>query len=147
MPNLQERLNGITEVLSRVSKLVTEDLEKAVSAVVGQDKQGSPQDKRPVLAVVPSPAARCHPGGKEGLNASPGGAHTPPGLYCRGWLKTGPIGVIAITMNNSFDTASWRTSPHLWLPGRDLCQAWIHGDPPAGQERLEAGVILGLGED
>ncbi|CAL8262792.1 unnamed protein product [Arctogadus glacialis] len=69
MPNLQERLNGITEVLSRVSKLVTEDLEKAVSAVVGQDKQGSPQDKRPVLAVVPSPAARCHPGGKEGLNA------------------------------------------------------------------------------
>jgi hypothetical protein len=39
-PNLQERLNGITEVLSRVSKLVTEDLEKAVSAVVGQDKQG-----------------------------------------------------------------------------------------------------------
>ncbi|CAL8304622.1 unnamed protein product [Lota lota] len=68
-PNLQERLNGITEVLSRVSKLVTEDLEKAVSAAVGQDKQGSPQDKRPVLAVVPSPAAPCHPGGTEGLNA------------------------------------------------------------------------------
>ena len=39
-PTLQERLNGITEVLSRVSKLVAEDLEKAVSAVVGQDKQG-----------------------------------------------------------------------------------------------------------
>ena len=38
-PNLQERLNGITEVLSRDSKLVTEDLEKAVSAVVGQEKQ------------------------------------------------------------------------------------------------------------
>ncbi|XP_071329324.1 NADPH:adrenodoxin oxidoreductase, mitochondrial [Trachinotus anak] len=28
-----------------------------------------------------------------------------PGLYCSGWLKTGPIGVIATTMNNSFDTA------------------------------------------
>ncbi|CAL8262776.1 unnamed protein product [Arctogadus glacialis] len=27
------------------------------------------------------------------------------GLYCSGWLKTGPIGVIATTMNNSFDTA------------------------------------------
>ena len=36
---------------------------------------------------------------------APGGAHTPPGLYCSGWLKTGPIGVIAITINNSFDTA------------------------------------------
>ncbi|CAL8282633.1 unnamed protein product [Merluccius merluccius] len=69
MPYLQERLSGVTEVLSRVSKLVSEDLDKAVSAAVGQDKQGSPQDKRPVLAVVPSPAAPCHPGGKEGLNA------------------------------------------------------------------------------
>ncbi|XP_044035271.1 NADPH:adrenodoxin oxidoreductase, mitochondrial isoform X2 [Siniperca chuatsi] len=27
------------------------------------------------------------------------------GLYCSGWLKTGPTGVIADTMNNSFDTA------------------------------------------
>lgn len=26
------------------------------------------------------------------------------GLYCSGWLKTGPTGVIATTMNNSFDT-------------------------------------------
>ncbi|KAM7382116.1 hypothetical protein PAMA_012809 [Pampus argenteus] len=68
-PNLQERLTGVTDVLSRVSKLVSEDLEKAVSAAVGQDKEGSPQDKRPILAVVPSPAAPCHPGGKEGLSA------------------------------------------------------------------------------
>ncbi|XP_034414129.1 tripartite motif-containing protein 65-like [Cyclopterus lumpus] len=68
-PNLQDRLTGVTDVLSRVSKLVFEDLEKAVSAAVGPDEDGSPQDKRPVLAVVPSPAAPCHPGGKEGLNA------------------------------------------------------------------------------
>uniref|UniRef100_A0A3Q3W3I4 Uncharacterized protein n=1 Tax=Mola mola TaxID=94237 RepID=A0A3Q3W3I4_MOLML len=68
-PNLQDRLNGITDVLSRVSKLVSEDLEKAVSSAVGQEKDGSPQDKRPILAVVPSPAAPCHPGGKEGLSA------------------------------------------------------------------------------
>ncbi|TNN48349.1 NADPH:adrenodoxin oxidoreductase, mitochondrial [Liparis tanakae] len=27
------------------------------------------------------------------------------GLYCSGWLKTGPTGVIATTMNSSFDTA------------------------------------------
>ncbi|XP_014034964.1 tripartite motif-containing protein 65 [Salmo salar] len=67
-PNLQERLSGVTDVLSRISKLVSEDLEKAVSTAVGQDKQGSPQDKRPVLAVVPSPAAPCHPAGKEGLS-------------------------------------------------------------------------------
>lgn len=68
-PNLQDRLNGVTDVLSRVSKLVSEDLEKAVSNAVGQDKDGSPQDKRPILAVVPSPAAPCHSGRKEGLSA------------------------------------------------------------------------------
>ncbi|KAF7643272.1 hypothetical protein LDENG_00242400 [Lucifuga dentata] len=68
-PNLQERLNGVTDVLSRVSKLVCEDLEKSVSMAVDQDKQDSPQDKRPVLAVVPSPAAPCHPAVKEGLRA------------------------------------------------------------------------------
>ncbi|KAI4799052.1 hypothetical protein KUCAC02_019276 [Chaenocephalus aceratus] len=26
------------------------------------------------------------------------------GLYCSSWLKTGPTGVIATTLNNSFDT-------------------------------------------
>lgn len=39
-PNLQERLNGVTDVLSRVSKLVSEDLDKAVSSALGQDKDG-----------------------------------------------------------------------------------------------------------
>lgn len=68
-PNLQDRLNCVTDVLSRVSKLVCEDLDKAVSSAVGQDKEGSPQDKRPILAVVPSPAAPCHPSAKEGLSA------------------------------------------------------------------------------
>ncbi|XP_053725675.1 tripartite motif-containing protein 65 isoform X2 [Synchiropus splendidus] len=67
-PNLQDRLNGITDVLSRVSKLVSEDLEKAVSSAVDHDKDGSPQDKRPVLAVVPSPATPYQTG-KEGLNS------------------------------------------------------------------------------
>lgn len=33
------------------------------------------------------------------------GKHVFPGLYCSGWVKTGPTGVIATTMNNSFDTA------------------------------------------
>ncbi|XP_072568329.1 E3 ubiquitin-protein ligase TRIM65 [Paramormyrops kingsleyae] len=67
--NLQGRLSLITDVLSQISKLVSEDLEKAVNAAIGQDKQGSPQDKRPVLAVVPSPATPCSPAVKEGLSA------------------------------------------------------------------------------
>lgn len=40
-PNLQERLNGITDILSRVSKLVSEDLDKAVTTAMGHDKDGN----------------------------------------------------------------------------------------------------------
>lgn len=40
-PNLQERLNGVTEVLSRISKLVSEDLDRAVNMMVGQDRDGN----------------------------------------------------------------------------------------------------------
>uniref|UniRef100_A0A8C6PPN1 NADPH:adrenodoxin oxidoreductase, mitochondrial n=1 Tax=Nothobranchius furzeri TaxID=105023 RepID=A0A8C6PPN1_NOTFU len=36
---------------------------------------------------------------------SMGRVHNAAGLYCSGWLKTGPTGVIATTMNSSFDTA------------------------------------------
>uniref|UniRef100_A0A8C6SJJ4 Tripartite motif containing 65 n=1 Tax=Neogobius melanostomus TaxID=47308 RepID=A0A8C6SJJ4_9GOBI len=66
--SLQERLSGVTEVLSRVSKLLHEDLERALGAALGLDKQASPQDKRPILAVVPSPAAPFAPGLREGLD-------------------------------------------------------------------------------
>ncbi|XP_057682269.1 E3 ubiquitin-protein ligase TRIM65 [Corythoichthys intestinalis] len=68
-PHLQDRLNAITEVMTRISKLVVEDLERAVCTVLGQDSEGSPQEKRPILAVVPSPAAPCHPDGREGISA------------------------------------------------------------------------------
>ena len=27
------------------------------------------------------------------------------GLYCSGWVKTGPVGVILNTMDNAFETA------------------------------------------
>ncbi|KAL4648071.1 tripartite motif-containing protein 65 isoform X1 [Arapaima gigas] len=67
--NLQDRLNVVTDVLSRISKLVVEDLEKAINMAIGQDKQGSPQDKRPVLAVVPSPATPSSSAIKDGLSA------------------------------------------------------------------------------
>ncbi|XP_073684587.1 E3 ubiquitin-protein ligase TRIM65 [Garra rufa] len=67
--SVQEKLMPITDVLSRVSKLVCEDLERAVQVSGGQDKEGSPQDKRPILAVVPSPATPSYPAEKEGLSA------------------------------------------------------------------------------
>lgn len=51
--NLQDRLNGVTEILSRVSKLVTDDLDKAVSSTVGQDKEGNQSPaKSPLKSAV-----------------------------------------------------------------------------------------------
>lgn len=65
---VQEKLNPVTEVLSRISKLVCEDLERAVHVFEGQEKEGSPQDKKPILAVVPSPATSSYQAEKEGLS-------------------------------------------------------------------------------
>lgn len=66
-------------------------------------------------AVVPNTMGRVHqaPGAALGLRLTPGSSSGDSlhvlyfflGLYCSGWLKTGPTGVIATTMNNSFDTA------------------------------------------
>ena len=40
-----------------------------------------------------------------------------PGLYCSGWVKRGPAGVIANTMEDAFDTAE------------SIAQDWEYGDP------------------
>lgn len=40
-PSLQDRLSAVTEILSRVSKLVCDDLDKAVSSTAGQDDDGN----------------------------------------------------------------------------------------------------------
>lgn len=40
-PNIQDHLNAVTEILSRISKLVSDDLDKAVSSTEGHDKEGS----------------------------------------------------------------------------------------------------------
>jgi len=61
---------------------------------------------------------------KENLYGSPVHGHY-PGLYCAGWVKRGPTGVIASTMLDAFTTADailedWQTGAEL-LPfdGRD----------------------------
>ncbi|KAL2101848.1 hypothetical protein ACEWY4_003609 [Coilia grayii] len=66
--HLQERLSGVMDILSKISRLVLEDLVKATDTAIVQDKQGSPQDKKPTLAVVPSPATPSYPGRREGLS-------------------------------------------------------------------------------
>ncbi len=39
------------------------------------------------------------------------------GLYCSGWVKTGPVGVIVTTMENAFETAA------------TILEDYEHGEP------------------
>ena len=53
-----------------------------------------------------------HPDDRE---ATASGAGCVSGMYCAGWVKTGPTGVIASTMQDSFITAE--AVAHDWLSG------------------------------
>lgn len=44
-----------------------------------------------------------------------------PGMYCAGWVKLGPTGVIASTMNDAFATGD--AIAHDWLTGQAFLQA------------------------
>ena len=44
--NLQDRLTGVMDILSKISKLVLEDLVKAMDTAIGQDKEGGNERER-----------------------------------------------------------------------------------------------------
>lgn len=71
------------------------------------------------------------------LRSSAGGPHPAPewfsGLYCAGWVKRGPSGVIASTMQDAFHTADAIIKD--WLSGRALLYK-DDSSPPAGWEGL-----------
>lgn len=53
-PNLQDRLNAVTEILSRLSKLVSDDLDKAVSSAGDQDKDGNQSPGKSAFTLLKS---------------------------------------------------------------------------------------------
>ncbi|XP_015211561.2 E3 ubiquitin-protein ligase TRIM65 isoform X1 [Lepisosteus oculatus] len=68
--DLQDTLTGVTGILSKISKLLLEDLEKAISVASGQESQGSPEDKQIVVASIPDPiGSSCSPV-REGFRAN-----------------------------------------------------------------------------
>ncbi|KAI1142221.1 nucleotide-binding domain-containing protein [Hypoxylon sp. FL0543] len=60
-----------------------------------------------------------------------------PGLYCAGWVKRGPTGVIASTMEDAFSTGDAIASD--WNSGAPF----LKGDSSSGWEALRAGVEHG----
>ncbi|XP_066560986.1 E3 ubiquitin-protein ligase TRIM65 isoform X2 [Amia ocellicauda] len=59
--DLQNKLHKVTGVLSNISKLVSEDLQKVVSVVGAQDRKDSPEDKQTPEYVVPNTTAPANP--------------------------------------------------------------------------------------
>lgn len=64
------------------------------------------------------------------------GSHL-PGVYCAGWVKRGPTGVIASTMEDAFSTGDAIASD--W----NSEAPFLHGESSAGWEALRAGVEHG----
>ena len=70
---------------------------------------------------------RClSPHTSENLTAERFGENLVPGCYCTGWVKNGPTGVIASTMEDAFATADavvtdWESSGHAMLNPKDDC--------------------------
>lgn len=54
----------------------------------------------------------------------------PPGLYCSGWVKRGPTGVIATTMTDSFLTSQTLL--------QDLKAGLLPGGPRPGYAAIKA---------
>lgn len=82
--------------------------------VIGNDRQGG--------RVLRSTAAASS------ASAGSGQAALFPGLYCAGWVKRGPTGVIASTMEDAFATAE--AIAEDWKGGREFL-----GDPEAADAR------------
>ncbi|KAG0195686.1 NADPH-adrenodoxin reductase, partial [Mortierella sp. GBA43] len=61
-----------------------------------------------------------------------------PGLYAAGWLKRGPIGVIATTMADAYQTGD--TIVADWIGG----QAMLNNDQEAPKDQRSTNPVLDL---
>ena len=90
-----------TDQVSLPASLAFRSIGYKSQAISGMDEMGIPFDDR--LGIIPNdPCGRV-------LSSSLGpgnltAAHI-PGMYCAGWVKRGPTGVIATTMEDAFQTA------------------------------------------
>jgi adrenodoxin-NADP+ reductase len=83
--------------------------------LAGFDKLGISFDERKGT-IENDGLGRVLPSGNRAANSGP-----LPGLYCAGWVKRGPTGVIASTMNDAFATAESIAAD--WAQGRPFLKA------------------------
>lgn len=107
------------------------------SAIPGFDSLGIPFQAR--SGTIPND-------GLGRITPTESGAKPLPGLYCAGWVKRGPTGVIASTMEDAFATAEAIAAD--WADGANAGRflSGSEGGPRAGWEGVESEAKrLGLG--
>lgn len=96
------KAEGNKEFLELPASVAFRSIGYKSEALPGLDEVGVPFDDR--LGIIPNDLQGRVVDAKEG----PGGELTAkhvPGMYCAGWVKRGPTGVIASTMNDAFASA------------------------------------------
>jgi adrenodoxin-NADP+ reductase len=100
--NLKAKAQGTGEVVEFPASLAFRSIGYKSEGLPGYQELGIPFDDQ--LGVIPNDHLGRVVNDNEGWSDS----HTAmviPGLYCAGWVKRGPTGVIASTMDDAFSTA------------------------------------------
>ena len=108
------RVSPTEETLSITTALAFRSIGYKSEALPGMEDLGINFDER--LGLIPND----YYGRITGAQPSQDEAETLPGLYCSGWVKRGPAGVIANTMEDAFSTAGAIVSD--WKVGKPFLQ-------------------------
>jgi adrenodoxin-NADP+ reductase len=96
------RVRGTGEFVDLSASLAFRSIGYKSEALPGLSHLGVPFDNR--LGLIPNDQYGRVIDSNAGPAGAPGTMHV-PGMYCAGWVKRGPTGVIASTMNDAFATA------------------------------------------
>lgn len=100
--DLQAKAKGTGDLIDIPSSLAFRSIGYKSEALPGFSKLGIPFDNQ--LGIIPNDQLGRVIGDVE-PNESANLAEHIPGMYCAGWVKKGPTGVIAGTMQDAFSTA------------------------------------------
>lgn len=133
-PNAQARVTG--EEISLPSSLVFRSIGYKSAPLFGFREMGIMfDDRRGIVANDGLGRVFGGAGQDEGNNTD--AAQPVPGLYCAGWVKRGPTGVIASTMQDAFDTAD--SVVQDWLSGSSFLHHPV-ASTPTGWDGLRSQI-------
>jgi adrenodoxin-NADP+ reductase len=117
---------GTGEMIDIPSNLAFRSIGYKSEALPGFSELGIPFNNR--SGIIPNDNLGRVIDDNDGWSESQGAKHI-PGVYCAGWVKRGPTGVIASTMNDAFATADsiaedWYSHAPFLNSGNGTGQGW-----------------------